>query len=421
MIDMNKKLIAFSCSLLFTLNLAAQVVWVAEKPQRTTSISHWYIGLRGGIPLGISTFSSFGADKTRAGISGGVYGGYRFHPAVSIEASTVWGKADMNADKACLPYWLGTDGHRYLAPVAGMEGWNYSDIYSQIAMQQYGIHLNINVLGFFTTTRSSRWSINLSPALYGVGTKATIKTFVGNSTALQGDQQWHLGMGGDLMAKYAITKNLTAGIYTGITYLTGAKMDGMPPYAHNDNKIWESGIRIGWCFSKRGKKTTDVTPAVTPMPSVQNEMSEPVVKEDPTTVVVQTPKEDTAQPQTSQKDKAETVIDASTAEKSSITFPTLYFAFNSVAISADQTGKLEQILATLRKHPTLQVTITGWCDSRGTVEVNNRISQLRAEVIRSYLTRAGIAPHRIKAVGMGTDTEQPEANKSRRAETTDKK
>lgn len=397
--------------------LLALVALCATVRAQEQTQSHWYGGIKGGIPFGVSTFTSFGADKTRTGLSGGIYGGYRFNSIFSLEASAAMGTMGMSADKGCVSYWLGADDNRYLVPVAGMEGWNYSGIYSSVAMRQYGVHLNINVLGFFAATRDSRWTVNLSPALYGVGSKATIKTTGGDQTVLKGDNLWHLGVGGDLMAEYAVTKNLTAGIYTGITYLTGAKMDGMPQYAHKRNMVWESGIRIGWRFGTRAKKAVAPVASTTPVP---RETPQQVIKEEPKTAVVEQPsKQDTVQ--VIKEDVVETVVDAPTVEKTVIAFPTIYFGFNSVAVSDDQTEKLEQILATLRDHPAMQVTIAGWCDSRGTAEVNNRISQLRAEAIKLYLTRNGIASDRIKAMGMGTDTQQPEAYKSRRVETTDKK
>lgn len=394
---MNRKLIALCCFLLLTLSLAAQV---AEKPQPAAGTGHWYIGMRGGVPFGVSTFTSFGAHKTRAGLAGGVYGGYRFNPILSLEASAAWGKTGLSADEGCTGYWLGADGNRYLVPVAGMEGWNYSDIYSSVAIQQHGLHLNINVLGFFAATRDSRWTMNLSPALYGVGTKATIKTSDGNQTALKGADLWHLGVGGDLMAAYAITENLTGGIYTGITYLTGEKMDGMPQYVHKNKMIWESGIRIGWRFGKQGKKAAGVTPVVT--------STTPTWRETPKKDAVQVIKED----------KVETLIDTATVEKSCITFPTIYFAFNSTTISGEELPKLHQILDLLRANPAVTVMITGWCDKQGTEVVNARISRQRALAVKTWLTRQGIAASRLTATGKGIDTRESDAAKARRTETT---
>lgn len=413
---MNRKLIVLGYCLLLTLGLAAQAQ-VAEKFQPTTDTGNWYIGIRGGIPLGISTFSSFGADKTRAGLNGGIYGGYHFNSVLSLEALATWGKMCMSADKGCSVYWFGVDGNRYFAPVADMNGWNYSDIYSSVTMQQYGVHLNVNILGFFAPTRDSRWSVNLSPALYGVGTKATIKTANDNQLALSGDNQWHLGAGGDLMAEYAITPNLSAGISTGVTYLTGTKMDGMPKHLHTNNMFWQSGIRIGWRFGKGGKssKGTSIAvaataPPVTPKPQ-QGGQPKPIVQEQPKV-----------------ENRAETVVTPPATEpaalqnqKETLSFPTIYFAFNSITISPSEQPKLEQMLETLRQHPEVCITVTGWCDSQGGVAVNARISKERAEAIKSWLTEKGIADERIAAIGMGTDKTEQKPSKARRAETTDKR
>lgn len=81
----------------------------------------WYIGVQGGVPFGVSTFSSFGVDKTRAGVDAG---GYRFTPVLSVELSMKWGKTALSAQDCCIErgYWLGRDGNRYNAPVADMDG-----------------------------------------------------------------------------------------------------------------------------------------------------------------------------------------------------------------------------------------------------------------------------------------------------------
>lgn len=52
----------------------------------------------------------------------------------------------------------------------------------------------------------------------------------------------------NVQAGYRITDHLNLGIYTGITYLTGSPLDGMPEHLHNANCIWESGIRLNWFF-----------------------------------------------------------------------------------------------------------------------------------------------------------------------------
>lgn len=74
---------------------------------------HWYVGVQGGVPFGISTFSSFGADKPRAGYDFALYGGYRFNPVLSAELSVKWGKTPLSAQDCCIEkgYWLGADSN----------------------------------------------------------------------------------------------------------------------------------------------------------------------------------------------------------------------------------------------------------------------------------------------------------------------
>lgn len=71
-------------------NICAQET--LEREAEAVTHKEWYGGIEGGVPFGVSTFSSFGADKTRAGYNIGVFGGYRFNPVLSAELSAKWGK-----------------------------------------------------------------------------------------------------------------------------------------------------------------------------------------------------------------------------------------------------------------------------------------------------------------------------------------
>ena len=214
----------------------------------------WYAGVQGGLPFGISGMSSFGADKTRAGWSAGIYGGYRFNPVLSLEAQAAWGEMNLSSRHCCPGYWLGSDGNRYEAAVAGMEGWNYGDLKSRVTTQRYGVQLNVNLLGFFNRTKTGRWTLELSPQLSAIGTKAAFRTIADNAVAMKGATRWHFGAGGNLQAGYAITGHLHIVLYTGLTYLTGKPMDGLPAYRHKNNFVWESGLRLGWRFGNNGKE-----------------------------------------------------------------------------------------------------------------------------------------------------------------------
>lgn len=55
----------------------------------------WYGGVEGGAPFSVAVFSSFGADKTRAGYAFGLFGGYRFSRVLSAELSAKWGQTNL--------------------------------------------------------------------------------------------------------------------------------------------------------------------------------------------------------------------------------------------------------------------------------------------------------------------------------------
>ena len=225
---------------------------VSSGTDRTTG---WYAGLQGGVPFGVSQFSSFGADKTRAGWNVGIHGGYRFSPVLSVEARAAWGQVNLSARDCCPDYWIGSDAVRYETAVAGMTGWNYSALRSRASLQSYGVQLNVNLLGFFRATRDSRWTLELAPRLAATGTKASLRTINGGDEVMKGGTRWHFGAGGNLQAAYRVADCLNLGVYTGVTCLTGSPLDGMPEHLHKSNYIWESGIRLSWLFRNTRKET----------------------------------------------------------------------------------------------------------------------------------------------------------------------
>lgn len=225
----------------------------AEASDKETSTPRgWYVGLEGGMPFGLSTFSSFGHDKTRLGWSAGIYGGYRFNAIFSAELSAKYGGMNLAAQACCAErnYWLGSDGVQYKANVLGMDSWEYANLKSQVRMGQYGARVNVNLLGLFHQTANSRWEVAVSPHIYAVTTKADIRTMADDEEVANGSANWHFGYGADLQVGYQLTPCLKLGIYSGLTRLTGKRMDGMPEHRHKNNFVWESGIRLGFNLSK---------------------------------------------------------------------------------------------------------------------------------------------------------------------------
>lgn len=382
------------------------------KEDGMNSSQGWYVGVEGGMPFGFSTFSSFGHDKTHLGWAAGLYGGYRFNSIFSAELSAKYGEVNMSAQDCCVErnYWLGSDGVLYKAGVLGMDSWEYANLKSHVRMGWYGARVNVNLLGLFHKTANSRWNLVVSPHIYAVTTKADIQTIADDAKVMKGSANWHLGYGADLQVGYQLTSCLKLGIYSGLTRLTGEHMDAMPEHLHKNNFVWESGIRLGISFAKAKKKNVAVE--TTPIAEPEVRTTEPEVQQQEIT-----PKETTLQQETVEK-AATRVGEQEVVEQPNVTFPVVYFAFNSIGSKQSELSKLNGILHTLKENPEMKVTVTGWCDTKGSVAVNKRISRQRAEAVKTWLVKNGIEASRISAVGNGSDDSQ-DADKARRVETKD--
>ena len=364
----------------------------------------WYLGVDGGLPFGLSTFSSFGHDKTHLGWAAGIYSGYRFNLIFSAELSARYGEVNLSAQDCCVErnYWLGSDGMLYKASVLGMDSWEYAQLKSHVRMGWYGARVHVNLLGLLRNTAHSRWTVAVSPHLYAVTTCADIQTLADHAEVKKGSTRWHLGYGASLQAGYQLTSNLNLGIYSGLTRLSGERIDGMPEHLHKNNFVWESGIRLGISFSKKKNKIVE-TPSV-PQTEILHQdtiLSENVNLKEKETV-----------------DKAETkVVEQDIKEPVKVTFPVIYFSFNRITIRPSEVSKLKSILHILKENPEMKVTVTGWCDTRGSVAVNRRISRQRAQALKTWLVKRDIAARRISVVGKGSDASRT-APKARRVETT---
>jgi peptidoglycan-associated lipoprotein len=84
-------------------------------------------------------------------------------------------------------------------------------------------------------------------------------------------------------------------------------------------------------------------------------------------------------------------------------FRPAFFDFDSYTLRDDARAALDQDAKLLRENASLQITIEGHCDERGTVEYNQALGEKRSQAARDYLTGAGIDASRVQIVSYGKE------------------
>ena len=86
-----------------------------------------------------------------------------------------------------------------------------------------------------------------------------------------------------------------------------------------------------------------------------------------------------------------------------VTFPgDVLFDRGSATLSAGAQQRLNSFAQTLNRYPESSLVVRGHTDSTGTMALNQRLSQDRAESVRSYLISQGVSGNRVTATGMGS-------------------
>ena len=81
----------------------------------------------------------------------------------------------------------------------------------------------------------------------------------------------------------------------------------------------------------------------------------------------------------------------------------LTFRTDSAEIDPSSARVLDDVAQTLAADPGARLRIEGHTDSTGTRDVNQQLSQSRAEATRAYLVTKGVAADHVEAVGLGAD------------------
>lgn len=79
----------------------------------------------------------------------------------------------------------------------------------------------------------------------------------------------------------------------------------------------------------------------------------------------------------------------------------IYFDYDRATFQTASYSDLNKLESMLRQNPRIKVEISGHTDNYGHWQYNRTLSQKRAEAVKDFLTKKGIDPRRIKAVGYG--------------------
>ncbi|MBN2424560.1 MAG: OmpA family protein [Calditrichaceae bacterium] len=79
------------------------------------------------------------------------------------------------------------------------------------------------------------------------------------------------------------------------------------------------------------------------------------------------------------------------------------FASGSANLTPNSMTILDKVVTNLKENPSVEVEIRGYTDNTGSYKGNVKISQMRADAVRSYLIQQGISFSRIKTMGFGPE------------------
>ncbi len=84
-----------------------------------------------------------------------------------------------------------------------------------------------------------------------------------------------------------------------------------------------------------------------------------------------------------------------------VVFGDTHFDFNKSTLSQEAKTLLDKDVQVLNENPQTDVRMAGYTSAEGSEEVNQKLSERRANAVRDYLIEKGIAPERITVIGYG--------------------
>jgi len=101
------------------------------------------------------------------------------------------------------------------------------------------------------------------------------------------------------------------------------------------------------------------------------------------------------------EDFVEATLTVMIEEPKSFTLNNVHFSTGSAELKSSSTKELNELVSYLKFKKSIKVEIGGHTDDVGADDSNQKLSQKRAEAVRKFLIKKGIAEGRLKAKGYG--------------------
>lgn len=89
------------------------------------------------------------------------------------------------------------------------------------------------------------------------------------------------------------------------------------------------------------------------------------------------------------------------ADEEIVAFGDAHFDYNESTLTNEAKTLLDKNVLVLQENPKMKVRMAGYTSAQGSEDSNQKLSERRANAVRSYLVEKGIAPARITIIGYG--------------------
>jgi outer membrane protein OmpA-like peptidoglycan-associated protein len=80
------------------------------------------------------------------------------------------------------------------------------------------------------------------------------------------------------------------------------------------------------------------------------------------------------------------------------------FDFGKYDLRGEAREKLAKLSGIILAHPGLNLAVEGYTDNVGSDDINNKLSEKRAETVRAYLIQQGLSDANVTSQGFGKTT-----------------